>query len=450
MAEADKKPNGASSVGTGDTKGRAEKSTASAARSATGAGADAQASGGNAERMFREIGDALKVLSYQSLAAGGVGASPPAGDLGAVVELELRKVLGYRPKEGNGRAAVAALAKSFAEERTNGLPVFTWNPRSYAVLTDLSGEITGAQASLYTRASRAISEVLRLLDGLEPLIDVDEEVAEAALAVLRQGVNALLEELGRPGGPRVARVDSLFEQLLLTRKKGKPCFPNELTSRHVEGRLGFLGALYGFSVRNSYTRGDDKAFRVNTIEEERYDTDYRIVADYLVDLFHSWSAEKDNGGGMFGNPFSGFGTQLVHIERLLNVIAESVAEVRGALAAVLIGPAEQGTLELPLGESPADRMTVDDLLSWIEHFASEGGPDLLQDGGRLALEGEFTTTRRLKDLISAACTLAQATQARGDDGLPEAFRSELVAGALEQLFKQLRTLEDVIGDKYGN
>jgi hypothetical protein len=60
-----------------------------------------------------------------------------------------------------------------------------WKPQNYMVQADL-GEVTGAQASIYTRAKAAIDQALPLLDGLTPLReDADPEDCEAIRALVR-------------------------------------------------------------------------------------------------------------------------------------------------------------------------------------------------------------------------------------------------------------------------
>src|SRR5262249_1663167 len=87
----------------------------------------------------------------------------------------------------------------------------TWTPRTYAIQTDLSGGITGAQASVYQRAKDALDKSLPLLDGLYPLFKEakDEEVAPLK-ATIRSQVTDLVNELGLYGGPRISRISQLF------------------------------------------------------------------------------------------------------------------------------------------------------------------------------------------------------------------------------------------------
>jgi hypothetical protein len=75
------------------------------------------------------------------------------------------------------------------------------------------GSISGAQASVYTRAKQAVAQTLPLLDQLVPLnIDDGEDVA-ALKAIVRKQLIALVEELGAPGGPRVPHVGQVFRLL---------------------------------------------------------------------------------------------------------------------------------------------------------------------------------------------------------------------------------------------
>ena len=51
---------------------------------------------------------------------------------------------------------LGALNQSFTVTEVEGHIESKWTPRTYAVQTDLAGGITGAQASLYSRAKDAL------------------------------------------------------------------------------------------------------------------------------------------------------------------------------------------------------------------------------------------------------------------------------------------------------
>src|SRR5215212_9965175 len=88
--------------------------------------------------------------------ASGAGGS---GQLGATVTKAVRDVLGWKTKTNDPRGFVAALSQSFSGAEVDGHVAWTWTPRTYTVQADL-GALTGAQASLYSRAKNALDQSL--------------------------------------------------------------------------------------------------------------------------------------------------------------------------------------------------------------------------------------------------------------------------------------------------
>ena len=439
--------------------------------------------------------------SARSGGFGGGGAGDRATDFGQTVNTALQSVLGWQPRDNDARGFTGALTQSFALRDVEGHTEWSWTPRTYAVQTDLAGGITGAQASLLTRAKQAVDASLPLLDGLYPLsTEADPEDSAALRALVRGQMVELVSELGTLGGPRVARVDEIFA-LLLGRRAGasltgalasSPTASATVTSgaapaagspsriavaeglrlhfrgpSEIEGTLGLMRGLFGL--------GSGKF--VNTVDEEQDLTNFRILADYLIGLERSWLENRQFFTRAQGRtPF--FGTQLVLLARQLSVIAESVTELRFALDSVFIGPLERQTLlvvprtfsgssnghgdfegqPLPLdlvGELATtgkgqdqvvahdvtwwvrvqDEIFVEELLSWIEGFASTEGPSLIQNGGKLGVERIFTpTVARLYALTLGMLCPENVEQ------LPEGFFTARVRRSFHELAMQLGQL----------
>src|SRR5436305_14401627 len=113
------------------------------------------------------------------------------------------------------------------------------------------GAVTGAQASIWARAKAAVDQTMPLLNGLFPLLAAaDAEDVEATRSIVRSYLTSLVEELGTVGGPRVQRVDALFDGLL------GPA-PVPVDPELVGGQLGEMRARFGF-----------ERSQVNTIPEE--------------------------------------------------------------------------------------------------------------------------------------------------------------------------------------
>src|SRR5580698_8917931 len=153
---------------------------------------------------------------------GTIGGTSP---LGMAADKAIREVLSWRTKSDDPKGFVGALNAAFDLKEVEGHTEFKWTPRSYTVQTDL-GAVTGAQASIYTRAKVALDQSLPLLDGLYALIPyVEPEDLATVQAVVRSQFTALVNEFGVVGGPRVPRVDELFELLL---GPGSPTNPEDI------------------------------------------------------------------------------------------------------------------------------------------------------------------------------------------------------------------------------
>ena len=110
--------------------------------------------------------------------------------MGQTVEAALREALGWRPRPNDPRSFSAALVQSFDRHEVDGHTESTWTPRTYAaqVTADL-GAITGAQASVYSRARVALDAALPLLcqlgrpDGLRLLQEANSVAPATARGV---------------------------------------------------------------------------------------------------------------------------------------------------------------------------------------------------------------------------------------------------------------------------
>jgi hypothetical protein len=131
--------------------------------------------------------------------------------------------------------------------------------------------VSGAQASISTRAREAVDQALPLLDGLTPLkADAAGDDVEAIKAIVRKQMLALVEELGRPGGPRVPRMGQLFRLL------GGPKI-GDRASVHSDSIGGTLGTLR-----------DQFGFTCPVQEDEQSVTNFRIIADRITSLAQTW------------------------------------------------------------------------------------------------------------------------------------------------------------------
>jgi hypothetical protein len=365
---------------------------------------------------IRHTVDNLSAYPVLTQETGSTGGSPAAGSsgagtrsLGAIVENTLRDVLGWRPKKDDSKGFVAALTQSFVGHEVEGRTEYTYTPRTYAVQVQADmGAVTGAQASIYARAKAALDQSTILLDRLFPLDPAaDPQNTDADRAITRSDLTELVNELGIEGGPRVLRVDSLFDHL----RGADTTFDPE----QVQGQLRQLRDDFGL------TRD-----RVTTIEEEQNLTDFITLVDYVNSLFLSWKSQRaffDRSGTTV--PF--LGTQLVLVSRELSVVSESVQDAYYALDSVFIGASERQTIPLTFtdGRPP---IFVGELLAWADRFATEEGPRLIQDAGKFGVRAFFPTIDTLRLLVRGALVPPQ-----DPFGVPAGYRTARVQRALQEL-----------------
>jgi len=344
------------------------------------------------------------------------------------VNKALADVLGWKVNAGDAKGFVGALTQSFTLSQVEGHTQAAWSPRSYAVQTDLAGGITGAQASIYTRAKDALDKCLPLLDGLRPLDpEAESQDVTALRALAKSQLTEIVREFGGVGGPSPLRVDTYFE-ILLGASATSPIDADSLTA----GTLKSVRDVYGLNFdRNAFS---------NSIDDEQDITNFRIVVDYVISLLQTWINNKQFF--TLGDPQKPafFGTQLVLISRQLSVLLETVNEVRFALDSVFIGPAERQTLLLEFpGVNPPPPIFIEDMLTDFQEFFSDEAPRLLREGGRLAVKNNISpvicTFRRMAE---------GATNPTNIGDLPDGYRTARVRRTLADLLDQTTELSDLV------
>jgi hypothetical protein len=329
----------------------------------------------NGKADFREITGAVEdAVTYPILTrdvtsppSDGTGAFKPGGgtSLDSIATSSIRQLLGWRFRTDDTAGFLAALSKTFLLKEVEGHVEWDVQPQNYMVQADL-GEVTGAQASIYARAKVALDQSLPLLNGLTLLgvPTADPEDMQATRAIIQTELTALVNELGVVGGPRVQRVDSFFSQLLGSSPPSiPPADPNEMG-----GQLGILALRYGL-MRSL----------VNTIDDEQVFTNFLILYDYIYSLFKTWHNQRAYFSGR-GKAEPYLGTQLVLISQALDALEESVQEAYDAMDSVFFGASDRQATELRFFHQPL--ITVYDLFSWMEDFATSEGLQLVQEGGK--------------------------------------------------------------------
>ncbi|HWY49075.1 MAG TPA: hypothetical protein VNX70_16925 [Bryobacteraceae bacterium] len=402
--------------------------------------------GGNGKRrQAREITESVEdavaypLLTEQvsfptSMGAPAMGGAAPAGmALGQSAIKAVTDVLGWKVNPADPKGFIGALTQAFTLAEIEGHVEATWNPRTYAVQTDLGGGITGAQASLYTRSKDALDQSLPLLDGLYPLDpDADPEYVKALREMARSQMNEIVKELGAVGGPSVLRVNTYFGILLGTPQPisfQPPLTVPVVDPDQIQGTLGTLRDTYGIYFQKNLRNNPFS----NSIEDEQDITNFRVISDYMTSLLQSWIS---NGQffilGVPSQP-AFFGTQLVLISRQFSVIAETVNEVRFALDSVFIGPSERQTLLLQFrnpGKFPA--IFLEELLQQIGDFFNVEATGLLQYGGRISV-----TNNILPVVSSFLGMVTEAKRPANLRSLPDGYRTVRVQRSLDDLRDQL-------------
>lgn len=343
-----------------------------------------------------------------------IGGGSTTSSLGQIAAKALSEVLGRRPRLNDPKSFISALNDSFICKDVEGHTECVWTARAPSGTTELGGSVTGAQASIYMRAKEASDAVLPLVEGFIALrVDANPEDTEAVRSIVKSEFGEVVKEFGMEGGPRVDRVDDLFE-LLIGYGPGTivavpPAPPTPPTPRGdfivtMPGYAGLVSAnpdlLAAFGGGEIGRLGDAFGFtrdQVNTIEQEQNLTNYLVLRDYVLSLYTGWQSFR---GSFLGGVNNYLGTQLILLQRTLSVVAESVVEITFAMDSVFLGPAERQTvrIDFPIGVA-AGPMYVDDLLTWVQNFASAEGTRIVEEGGKLGVRSIVPTLQLLQRLV---------------------------------------------------
>ena len=416
--------------------------------------------------LTEEVGYPPSPLAIPSSRPGGGGGGGVGGaGLGQTAMKAIGDVLGWKMKADDPKGFIGALTQSFSLDEVEGHTQAKWTPRTYAVQSDLSGGITGAQASIYQRAKEALDQSLPLLNGLYALRpEAIPEDVEALKAIARSQMMELVKEIGVPGAPRILRINQYFLLLLgqdltqlppalgalptnylVTEPDSIPPASSSYWSSVPGGSpawftsastLGTLRDELGlWSVYPGDIQGKSEQILINTIEDETNVTNFRMVVDYLTALEQSWI----NNQQFF--PFSGatnptpfFGTQLVLLSRQLLSVSEDVDDIRFAMDSVFLGPSERQTMPVNFGGKTA--MFFEDFASWVQNFAATEGPQLIQTGGKFGVQHSFLPVIQNFQIMADGAVDPNPANA----GLPRGFHTARVQRALQQLADDLQQL----------
>lgn len=371
------------------------------------------------------------------------------GGLSQAASNAIGDVLGWKTNASDAKGFVGALTQSFALTEVEGRIESKWIQKSYTVQTDLAGGITGAQASLYTRAQVAQEKCLPLLDGLYALDPrADPEYVKALREMAKSQITEIVKQFGVIP-PSILRVNTYFEILLgVNRKqllkqesyleahqKSDPNVWVETNPDKIGGTLGEIRKIYGIYFQKN---GNDNPLS-NSIEDEQDITNFRVISDYMTSLLMTWLGNFEYFMLTTQKLPAFLGTQLILIGRQFNVVAETVNEVRFTLDSVFIGPNERQQLLLQFTPDSTGvalpSMYLEDVLTEIEGTVIDEGPRLIKDGGRIAIQNNVQpVVQTLIDMIAAAQNPYNIS------ALPDGYRTPRVQRSMNDLSDQLTYL----------
>ena len=257
---------------------------------------------------------------------------------------------------------VAALNRLFPRKEKKGQIEYDYAPLALGGVGELGRGLSATQASLFARATAVLADTKVTLETLKPQkAAADAENVEAIRLLVLREAGELVDELGRVGGSRVERVDTLFDIL------------NGDTNL-----LGRLAEEYGL------TRSD-----VQTVEENDNFISFEVIRTAWQRISDSWTDFKALQEGDFG-------VQSGKLLRELKLVAASVDDVESALDAINVDVTDRE--ESLIGDND---LSLDGLLGWIRHVALDEGPQAVNEGGKVgvrALIPTFTTLTGVFDL----------------------------------------------------
>jgi hypothetical protein len=373
--------------------------------------------------------------------SGGTAGGIAGAGYGQVVDQAMRDVLGWRPG-GDVAGFQAALTGAFQLREVEGHTAWAWQQRGYAVQADM-GALTGAQASIYARAKSALDQVQPLLAGLTTLNPAlyEPQDLETIRTVVATEFQELVSELALEGGPRIQRVDELFRLLLGEGRGSRSMDPDR-----VQGNLGILRERFALTVDE-----------IQTVDEERIVTNFRIIVEQVLALFRSWQFDRGLLSGV--GTRTALGTILIWLSRGLEAVGESVGDLMFALDSVFVDAAQRQVIELrfagvavkdvpevPLQGNPPQTTTqtygldeppmfLSDLLDWVLRACRDEGPKMVQDAGKQGVLAFKPVLNTLRILVRAT---GQIAHERGTHGaMPAGMRTPRVERAIKVLAAQL-------------
>ena len=193
------------------------------------------------------------------------------------------------------------------------------------------GRADRAQASIYARAKSALDQIQPLLAGLTPLNPAlyQPQDLETIRSVVGTELQELVTELALEGGPRIQRVDELFQPA--ARAKGR-------VAQHEPGRgpgqPRHAAAALRADRRRDQTRSTRNASSPTSASSSSRCWRCTRAGASTASLLSAMS------------PRASFGTVLIWLSRGLEAVCESVGDLMFALDSVFVDAAQRQVIEL--------------------------------------------------------------------------------------------------------
>jgi hypothetical protein len=175
---------------------------------------------------------------------------------------------------------------------------------------------------------------------------------------------------------------------------------------------------------------------VETIDEERIVTNYRIVVEQVLALQASW-VSLDRGLLSVVDAQSSLGTILIWLSRGLEAVTESVSDLTFAMDSVFVDAAQRQVIELKVaGHAP---LLLSDLLDWIVRACRDEGPRMIQDSGKDGVTAFAPVLSRLLEIVRRTRDITRpgASLPPGMRPVPDGLRTPRVRRAFQVLLAQL-------------
>ena len=298
------------------------------------------------------------------------------------------------------------------------------------------GAITPEQAVLYRQASLVAADVLPVLRALQPRSEtVDPDQVEKVRGMVELEVRGLVEEFGRLDGPREQRVEFYLDALL---------GPGEAT-----GHVGdFVRLLVAADVSKDYT----------SLDEQKEKANRELLRRQVRNLKAAWEDYKAAVPPPAAGKPGTFSERVVEANQLLAAVAETNGNLLAAMDAIGFTVAERRISRIAAGvpalTTLGDRglapstIVVNDLTDWIEKYATNQGPYLVDALGQPGLDLVTDEAAVLFAIVASIVIQLLAVELGIDattPSVPPELSDERVQDELEDLLSELKRLAGLAG-----